>query len=159
MSRFSFFLPYVASAALLTSAHSQEADDEPATPEPPALPRKVKTLEAIVPTDWVVLAEAKGDLNQDEKDDAVVILTHSDTSYENPQHQRLLVVLLATDTGYKVSAVSPTAGRSRFSGGIFGDPFQELRIERGTFVLSTTGDRGIGGDSPIATDSRTKTGS
>ena len=141
MVRFSLpFRPLVTCLApialMATAGFSQDTtDDEPAKPEPPALPRQVKSLEALVPADWVVLAEAKGDLNQDAKDDAVVILTHSDTSYENPQHQRILVVLLATDTGYEVSAVSPTAVLSRFSGGVLGDPFQELRIERGTFVI------------------------
>ena len=125
---------YLLLAPLLRSGFSQE--DKLSTPEAPALPRHVDTPDDIAPRDWVILAEAKGDLNQDQKSDAVVILTHSDSSPVNPQYQRILVVLLATDKGFELNTVSQTAVRSHHTGGILGDPFQELKIERGTFVIT-----------------------
>lgn len=117
---------------------SAREPDEP-RPESPALKKSVRTPEDIVPAGWEILEEAKGDLNGDKADDTVLVLTHSNREPDNPQTQRILIVLLAKDGGYEVSAVSDTAVLSRFSGGVMGDPFESVTIEHGTFLISHYG--------------------
>ncbi len=105
-------------------------------PELPALKKEVSEVKAIVPGGWMILAQASGDLNGDKKDDHVVILSSSDTQNDDVNFQRILIVLLDEGGLLKVDAVSQKSVLSRFSGGIWGDPFESLKIERGTFVIS-----------------------
>lgn len=113
-----------------------QAGEKQSKPEIPALPRQVAKLESIVPNGWRILAQASGDLNRDDLPDSVVIVEHATDSANHSASPRLLIVLVADGSALKVSAVSYQTVRPRLSGGIWGDPFEELKIERGTFVVS-----------------------
>lgn len=105
----------------------------------PALKREVAAPEDIVPPEWEILAQDDGDLNKDGVGDAVVILTHTNHEPDGPNPLRILIVLLRDGDRYVVSSVTDTAVLSRFSGGMMGDPFEDLKIERGTFYVSHYG--------------------
>lgn len=105
----------------------------------PVLEKQVATPEDIVPNGWEILAQDSGDLNNDDADDAVLILTHSNYEPDGPDTRRLLILLLRDGDHYQVSTVSGRAVLSRFSGGVYGDPYESLKIERGTFYVSHYG--------------------
>lgn len=124
--------------SLSATFHSWGAEDATAEPEIPAIPRKVSKVESLVPKGWRILDQASGDLNKDDKPDKVVIVEPADLTSDNSSAPRLLIVLLADreSSVFKVSAVSYKSVRPRHTGGVLGDPFEELKIERGTFVIS-----------------------
>lgn len=110
-----------------------------AVPEPPD---RGARLEDFVPAGWRLLEKAEGDLDRDKRADAVLVLHRSDeVAYPAPEVEipRLLVILLATADGYRRAAYSAKAVLCKSCGGVFGDPFAGLKIERGTFVIAHYG--------------------
>lgn len=105
-------------------------------PELPALRKEVSKVESIVPAGWMILAQVSGDLNGDKKDDHVVILTATDNQNDDVNFQRILIVLLDEGGVLKVNAVSQKSVKPKDTGGIWGDPFESIKIERGTFLVS-----------------------
>lgn len=124
--------------AVALSTHPSGAKDKANEPDIPAIPRMVNKVESVVPAGWEIIARASGDLNQDGKPDKVVIIDSADSNEETAPRPRLLIVLLADGDPFQfvVSAVSYNSVRPRHTGGVLGDPFEELKIERGTFVIS-----------------------
>lgn len=109
---------------------------------PPAIADRGLNPEAFVPKNWKIHKQAKGDLNRDKKQDAVLILSRADEGNEpneSWQTPRLLVVLLKDGAQFRRAAVSARAILCRGCGGVFGDPLDSLAIERGTFVFSHYG--------------------
>ena len=120
--------------------------------EYPMLSRKVQAIEQIIPTGWHILGEiAFGDLDRNGSADAALVLEWSEPvehrvmlrlpGTDEPERNdtggkpRLLVVLLAADGGYEVSLVNSDVVFRSDMGGVMGDPFQEVAIERGSVVL------------------------
>lgn len=114
------------------------------TVSPPVIPNQGKAAKDFVPAGWFVLAESAGDLNKDGQEDLVLILAHGsekssdpDASQETP---RWLVLLFRNrEGGFRRSAVSDKAVFCRSCGGVFGDPFQEIAVERVSVVISHYG--------------------
>lgn len=95
--------------------------------------------ERYLPSTWEVLAEAKGDLNKDGKEDLVIILK-SKKEEELDESIRPLIVLYGKEKdSYELAIISSKAILGKNEGGVMGDPFQELKIERGSILLSHYG--------------------
>jgi len=105
-------------------------------PDLPALPGEVTNVESLVPEGWRILADSSGDLNGDEKDDHVVILTVKDMEDRKANRQRILIVLFDEGGTLKVVAVSQASVLGLYDGGVLGDPFESLVIERGTLLVT-----------------------
>jgi hypothetical protein len=93
----------------------------------------------FVPVDWEILGEASGDLNKDNKDDIVLVLRYKaeETSDESP---RILLVLFQTKPDlFALSHQSSKAILQKTEGGVMGDPFQEVKIDRGSILLNHYG--------------------
>lgn len=107
----------------------------------PSFPESAKTPKAFIPKGWHVLAKAEGDLNNDKVPDMVLILANDqeDKSTLDNQVPRLFLVLFKTEDGYTLAASSDKVVFCKTCGGMMGDPFQGIKIDRGTVVLDYYG--------------------
>jgi hypothetical protein len=109
----------------------------------PALSKNGKTLADFVPRGWSVKARAEGDLNKDGRNDvaAILIFDGENSGKEKfEDYPRLLVFLLRQpDDTLQLSAASDQVILGKNMGGVYGDPFQSLKIEHGTVVVNHYG--------------------
>lgn len=109
----------------------------------PAFPKTGKSPEAFVPSGWKVLKKAEGDLNKDNQADTALILastqedSNSEDAFEAPRP--LLLLFRQADGTYALSATHPDFVLCKMCGGVFGDPVEDLKIERGTILISHYG--------------------
>ncbi|MBM4187124.1 MAG: hypothetical protein FJ206_07410 [Gemmatimonadetes bacterium] len=108
----------------------------------PSLPASGAAPSAFVPEGYRILRELAGHLNGDEYRDAVLILADAreapDTIVEDPL-PRILVVLTGSRGGFRLAVVNDRAVLGRLDGGAFGDPLDELSLDRNVIVLSPYG--------------------
>ncbi|MBI2443887.1 MAG: hypothetical protein HYV42_01430 [Candidatus Magasanikbacteria bacterium] len=96
--------------------------------------------ESFIPAGYEVMKQAEGDLNSDGRADVALALKHKsepdEVAEESDAPRRLLVVLFGkTGGGYEQSFSNANMILGVGSGGVFGDPFQELRIEDGRLAI------------------------
>jgi len=105
----------------------------------PALPRTGATVESFVPKGWSIIGQADGDLNGDKLADSVAVISLGSNEQIETNTPRVLLILLAGDNGFTLSDSSTTSVLGAGEGGVMGDPFDQINIERGTFVISHYG--------------------
>ena len=108
-------------------------------PSPPSAGSKPQDF---VPVGLEILMEAAGDLNQDGKPDAALVLRNpaENTIPVTEEWPRLLVLLLQKpEGGYRLAAKSRQAILCRTCGGVFGDPLAEIQIKNGVLVIDHYG--------------------
>ncbi len=106
----------------------------------PSFSKSPGTIESFIPKTWFILAQAKCDLNKDGKDDMVLALKSDLEVQANSDTPRLLLLLFQTADGlFQFSAVGDKPIGCRTCGGVMGDPFQDLKCERGTVVITNYG--------------------
>lgn len=107
----------------------------------PTLAAAAKKPADFVPKGWHLLAQAEGDLNKDTLPDWAAVIeadqvVKSLKEYDNDQKPRILMVAFKQPDGsYKRSIQSNEYILLSNEGGIFGDPWDDLRIERGSLVV------------------------
>lgn len=79
-----------------------------------------------------VISFAKGDLNEDNKDD-IVVITEKETG------ERILSLFFYEKNAYCLSLQTKEAVLLSKEGGPYGDPFESLKIENGCVVLNFLG--------------------
>ena len=104
---------------------------------------------AFIPKGYDTLETARGDLNKDGKADIVLALqsdAERDYSFEmetaqNPDElpARILLVLLKQDKGYRLVAKSDEALLCKHCGGLYGDPFAGISIDKGILIVEHYG--------------------
>ncbi len=106
------------------------------------IPSSGKTIEAFIPEGYDTMATASGDLNKDKANDIVLVLKSKEEETIDPATgnvdslpPRLLLVLFKNAGGYKLAAKNGAAVLCKFCGGVFGDPFESIAIEKGVLVL------------------------
>ena len=109
----------------------------------PKLPSSGSSFSAFIPERWVPLDTAVGDLNNDERDDAVLVLQCRDTimgdttgmgSSFSPAAPRTLTVLFGTPYGYRLALQNDHFILRSNEGGMF-DPFEGVEIKDGLLVI------------------------
>lgn len=107
----------------------------------PVLPASGTKAESFVPKGWHVHEKAEGDLNKDNLPDIAAVI-ESDKPVknlkeaDNEQTPRLLLIAFKqTDGSYKLSIQSNESIMLSNEGGVFGDPWEGLSIERGTLLV------------------------
>lgn len=124
--------------------------------EYPRFPQSTTSVEAIIPDGWQVNGEvARGDLNQDGIEDAALVVERdegiehivlqrlSDGSldkWDTNEAPRVLLVLFGNSQGGFSTALAHSDIIFRADmGGVRGDPFQGVTINRGAIVISEYG--------------------
>ncbi len=111
----------------------------------PVLPATGTKIESFVPKGWHVHEKAEGDLNKDNLPDIVVVVeadkaVKSLKETDNDQQPRILFVAFKqADGSYKLSIQSNESIMLSNEGGVFGDPWAGLVIERGTLLVQFYG--------------------
>ncbi|SHH55241.1 hypothetical protein [Tepidibacter thalassicus] len=105
----------------------------------------VQDISSFIPKGWEVLkkyggelAIAKGDLNKDGIIDKAFVIEQSNQSeYASPRN--LLIVFGNKDNTYTLSIRAEKAILLANEGGTFGDPFEDIVIDRGSVLLKFMG--------------------
>jgi hypothetical protein len=95
------------------------------------------TIDEFIPDEWEILDYVKFDYNDDGFTDIVGILQHTD--YDDWEHPRILFAAKGTASGFSLDFAETNLIRTRFEGGIFGDPFMPLSAEGNTFTIEAYG--------------------
>lgn len=111
----------------------------------PILPTSGTKIESFVPKGWHVHEKAEGDLNKDNLPDLAAVIeadkpVKSLKETDNNQQPRILLVAFKqADGSYKLSIQSNESTMLSNEGGVFGDPWAGLSIERGTLLVQFYG--------------------
>jgi hypothetical protein len=108
-----------------------------------------KDISSFIPNGWHILekndgklASAEGDLNQDGIMDKAVVIEGEDKPTESEYFgspRSLLIAFKNKDNTYSLSIKADNAIMLRDQGGVFGDPLQDIKIERGSILLEFYG--------------------
>lgn len=105
----------------------------------------IEGIASLIPDGWYVtekssggLAVVEGDLNSDGIDDKAFVIEEKLDPEKNPQRD-LIIAFGNEDASYSQSIRAEKAIMLRNDGGAFGDPFEDLIIDRGSIVLSFIG--------------------
>jgi hypothetical protein len=104
------------------------------------IPDTATIPQGFAPPGWEVEVVQEGDLNGDNVNDAAIVLTKKD--YKEPDEddddtysKHILVVAFRNNGKLQRTAVSDDAVLDGNEGGVYGDPFAELKIERGAVLV------------------------
>ena len=106
---------------------------------------QLKSYAYFVPKNYDTLAVVYGDLNKDGTKDCVLALRHKSESKEmqevdvDSMPPRILIVLIGSPTGFTLGATSYKALLCKYCGGIFGDPFAQIKIANNVLEVSHYG--------------------
>ncbi|MFC3846705.1 hypothetical protein [Paenibacillus sp. PFR10] len=116
------------------------------TPSSSPTPEKLtKDLKSLIPTGWYYLEKSKdkpaiaeGDLNKDGIPDIAAVIEKTETT--DVDSPRSLMIAFGTGNGnYTLSILADHVVLRGKEGGTFGDPFDDIIIDRGSIVLSDFG--------------------
>jgi hypothetical protein len=106
------------------------------------IPKSGTTITAFIPGGYDTLGTVAGDLNKDGLSDAVLALASAKEESFDPAKDdidsmppRLLLILFNTGKGYTLAGKSAGALLCKECGGVFGDPFSELVIDKNILII------------------------
>lgn len=139
--RFSDFFRFVSNCFIFlffaTSGNAIQAQNY----QYPVLKKTGANAEAFLPQGWHVRTKTTGDLNKDGLADLAVLieadsLVKSLKEWENDQQPRILFAAFRQPDGqYSLAVQSNESILLANEGGVFGDPFDALEINRGSIVV------------------------
>jgi hypothetical protein len=106
------------------------------------IPKSVSRYQDCIPSGFDTLAVASGDLNEDGKEDVVLVLNSKgeDSIGGTDELNRILIVLFKSGDGFTVISKSDKPVKCKnCGGGGWGDPFNEIVIENGTLSIAHHG--------------------
>ncbi|MFD1177870.1 hypothetical protein ACFQ3W_16390 [Paenibacillus puldeungensis] len=108
-------------------------------------PKRAKQLTSLIPAGWHILEDtdrkpikAEGDLNKDGIKDIATIIEKNKKGDEAPPRD-LLIAFGNKDKTLTLSIIAKNVVLKADEGGVWGDPFDSLVIDRGSVVLSDYG--------------------
>lgn len=104
-------------------------------------------IEALIPEGWKIFekvegepAQVEGDLNKDGISDVAVVIVATDENEATQAPQRSLLIALGnSDDTYTLSVIGKKAILRADEGGVWGDPFDSIEIDRGSIVINFYG--------------------
>jgi len=106
-----------------------------------------RTVEDFVPENWEIIERIEGDLNKDGLADIAIVIENGLNrkkemgnpylcpDWENPCPRSLLILFQKEDGGYELSIKNDKIIMLSNEGGIWGDPFEGIRVDRGSLVI------------------------
>lgn len=106
-----------------------------------------KDITAIIPKGWRMLEQikgepvkAEGDLNKDGIADIATVIEKTKTANDDEAPPRSLLIAFGNkDNTYTLSVIAENVVLKADEGGVWGDPFESLTIDRGSVVVSDYG--------------------
>jgi hypothetical protein len=100
--------------------------------------KEANDLSGFIPDGWRILnaygdETVEGDLNKDQINDIAFVI--EEDSDEIDRKRKLIVLFGNGDSNYEIVATSDKAVRREDEGGVMGDPFAGLEIERGSLLI------------------------
>ena len=106
----------------------------------PEIKNQINSLGDLKWKNWTILQKAEGDLNKDRKDDLVFILKHKSEEENYSSTPRVLVIYFKEGiNSYKLVESNSRYILKKDEGGVMGDPFQSISINRNSILISTSG--------------------
>lgn len=103
-------------------------------------------IDAIIPEGWYILkkmtgefAIAEGDLNKDSISDIAAVIEESIDDADVAPSRALLIAFGSSNGSYTLSIIADRIVLKADEGGVFGDPFEDLSIDRGSVLVSDYG--------------------
>lgn len=97
----------------------------------------------FVPSDWEILDKQEGDMNNDGKKDAILIIQkmiiNDDANTQLDQFRKLIILFQNEINQYQVSSSSSMAIMCRNCGGMLGDPYVSTSILDNSFAIEHYG--------------------
>lgn len=100
---------------------------------------------ALIPEGWKIFekvegepVEVEGDLNKDGISDIAAVIVKIDETTDAPQRS-ILIALGNSDNTYTLSVIGENAILGADEGGVWGDPFDSIVIDRGSIVINFYG--------------------
>jgi hypothetical protein len=106
--------------------------------------KPLRDINTLIPSGWGVLIEddepvtTEGDLNKDGITDVAMIIEQLKANTEEAPNRSLLIAF-GTNDSYSLSIIADKVILKSDEGGVWGDPFESLSIERGSVVVSDYG--------------------
>jgi hypothetical protein len=98
---------------------------------------KETEFSAFIPASATLRLSARGDIDADGDDDALIV--YAPTLVDDNAPRTLMLLLRNTDGVLRKSIVNPNAILCRSCGGMMGDPLQQISVGRGEFTLRFEG--------------------
>jgi hypothetical protein len=101
------------------------------------IPDSGKAISDFIPKDYNFIDTVHGDLNKDGIKDIVLALKHKDedTFAMDEEPKRILLVILKSKKGFKIVGKSENVLMCRNCGGMYGDPFSSMDINKGVLSI------------------------
>lgn len=103
-------------------------------------------IDAIIPYGWKILekvkgefVKAEGDLNRDGIPDIVAVIEKTINETEEAPPRALLIAFGTNNGSYLLSIIADNVMLKADEGGVWGDPFEDLSIDRGSVLVSDYG--------------------
>ncbi|EGO63794.1 lysozyme inhibitor LprI family protein [Acetonema longum] len=119
------------------TAKSSEKTD----PNGPMLVQFGSNVASFVPNGWKLIKQASGDLNEDGLDDIAGVIEY-DAPYRRGLEEappRILFIALKEKNGYRLSIQKNKFILKADEGGVWGDPFHSISVDRGSCLITFYG--------------------
>jgi hypothetical protein len=118
----------------------------PSATETEGIPEKTNDIHSLIPSGWKLLNKEKtelveGDLNKDGVIDAAGVIEEIKINSETDESplRALLIAFGNIDKSYNLSIIADHVILKADEGGVWGDPFDSISIDRGSIVVSHYG--------------------
>jgi hypothetical protein len=132
-----------------TQGENMNDDNKDVEQSEPQQNSDFEDIQSFIPEGWHILekndgnlAVAEGDLNKDGLPDKAFVIEGEDKQTDEEFYappRSLLIALKNKDNTYSLSIKSDKAIMLRDQGGVFGDPFQDIKIENDSLVIEFYG--------------------
>ncbi|WP_373231368.1 hypothetical protein [Cohnella sp.] len=129
----------------LINPTKEESTSEEIEPDITLQNSKVKDISSLIPDGWGILkafdeelVKAEGDLNKDAINDIAIVIEEIKESEEAPS-RALLIAFRNKEGTLSLSIIAKKVILEKDEGGVWGDPFESLSIDRGSVLVSDYG--------------------